>query len=398
VFRVGTMGAAMTIAARIIRQRIRDRSAIVFSIVTPIGLALAFSVLIPNEFSSFRTHFVVVDQDYGAATQVLVDEVLGALVKADVVDLESMADETAAAEAVRDGRAGAAIVIPAGFSDSVQAGSPAQIRILGGEAAVSLEVARSAVSRFVDNLGAVQLMLATNARLGGSIDPAAVGAAQASIHDPAPITVVDSNVASRQAGLATFYGAAMAIMFVFFATQYGALAILADRQVGTMNRLLAAPISPLAILLGAALASFVLGLISMSVLVVATTVLQGAAWGPPLLVAALIVAAVCAAMGISMLVGSIARTPQQAGGLNAIVAISLSAIGGVFIPVSQAPEQLAQLSQFTPHFWFLRGIDTLAASTAGLGDIVPSLGILLVMGVATGALGMTRARRALVPG
>lgn len=397
MLRIGTMRAAFTIAARIIRQRIRDRSAIVFSIVTPIGLALAFSVLVPNEFSSFRTHFVVVDHDAGPASRVLVDEVLGALVKADVVDLEMLADETAAADAVREGRAGAAIVIPDGFSESVQAGSPAQIRILGGEFAVSLEVARSAVSRFADNLGAVQLMLATDSGLGGAIDPGAVAAAQAAIHLPAPITVVDSNVASRQASLATFYGAAMAIMFVFFATQYGALAILADRQVGTMSRLLAAPISPLAILLGAALASFVLGLVSMSVLVVATTVLQGAAWGPPAFVALLIVAAVCAAMGISLLVGSIARTPQQAGGLNAIVALSLSAIGGVFVPVSQAPETLAQLSQITPHYWFLRGIDTLAASTAGFVDIVPSLGILLAMGVVTGALGLARARQALVP-
>ena len=398
MFRTGTMRAALTIAARIIRQRIRDRSAIVFSIVTPIGLALAFSVLVPNEFSSFRTHFVVVDQDQGPASQVLVNEVLGALVKADVVDLESMTDEDAAASAVREGRAGAAIVIPDGFSESVQAGSPAQVRILGGEFAVSLEVARSAVSRFADSVGAVQLMLATNARLGGGIDPATVAAAQTAIHEPAPITVVDSSVTSRQSSLATFYGAAMAIMFVFFATQYGALAILSDRQVGTMSRLLAAPISPAAILLGAAFASFVLGVISMSVLGVVTTLVQGAAWGPPALVAVLIVAAVCAAMGISMLAGSIARTPQQAGGLNAIVALSLSALGGVFIPISQAPETLAQLSQITPHFWFMRGIDTLAASTSGLADIVPSLGILLAMGAATGAVGLARARQALVPG
>jgi ABC-2 type transport system permease protein len=394
---MGTMRAAITIATRIIRQRIRDRSAIVFAIVTPIGLALAFSALIPNEFSSFRTQFIVVDLDRGPTSRVLIDEVLGGLVRADVVDLESMADEHAAADAVRDGRAGAAIVIPDGFSETVQAGSPAQIRVLGGEFAVSLEVARSAVSRFADSLGTVQLMLATNARLGGELDPVTGEAARAATHDPAPITVVDSSIAVQQANLATFYGAAMAIMFVFFATQYGALAILADRQVGTMSRLLAAPISPASILLGAALASFVLGLVSMSVLVVATTVLQQADWGPPILVAVLILAAVCAAMGISLLVGSIAHTPQQAGGLNAIVALSLSAIGGVFIPVSQAPEALAQLSQVTPHYWFLRGIDTLAAASSGLADIVPSAGILLAMGVATGAVGLARARRSLVP-
>jgi ABC-2 type transport system permease protein len=240
-------------------------------------------------------------------------------------------------------------------------------------------------------------MVATDAQLGGSVEPDTVAAAQAAIHEPAPITVIDSSIASQQANLATFYGAAMAIMFVFFATQYGALALLADRQVGTMSRLLAAPISPLSILLGGAFASFVLGLVSMSVLVVATTLLQGAAWGPPALVAVLIVSAVCAAMGISLVVGSIARTPQQAGGLNAIVALSLSAIGGVFIPVSQAPEALARLSQITPHYWFLRGIDTLAAPTSGLGDIAPSVVILLAMGAVTGALGLARARQALVP-
>ena len=80
-----------------------------------------------------------------------------------------------------------------------------------------------------------------------------------------------------------------------------------------------------------------LGLVSMTVLVVATTVLIHASWGPPPLVALLIVSAVVAAMGISMVVASVARTPQQAGGLNAIVALSLAAIGGVFIPLSQAP-------------------------------------------------------------
>ena len=47
-------------------------------------------------------------------------------------------------------------------------------------------------------------------------------------------------------------------------------------------------------------------------------------------------------MGISTLVASIARTAEQAGGLNAIVAISLAAVGGVFIPISQAPEALGR--------------------------------------------------------
>ncbi len=390
------MRAALVIAARVLRQRLRDRSAIIFAVLTPLGLALAFSVLIPNEFSSFRTRFVVVDHDRGPAASVLVHDVIGGLVQSGVVDVSMLTNDASATTEVRDGSAGAAIIIPAGLSEAVAAGRPTEIRILGGEYAISVEVARSAVSRFASHVGATQLMIATASAVGGVPDATTIEAAQAAMNEPDPIAVMATAVTRQQANLATFYGAAMAIMFVFFATQYGALALLGERQVGTLNRLLAAPISAASILLGVSLAGFVLGLVSMTVLIVATTVLQGANWGSPPLLIPLVLAAVVSAMGISTLVASIARTQQQAGGLNAIVALSLAAIGGVFIPVSQAPEALARISQVTPHFWFLRGIDTLSSPAASLGDILPSLAVLVAIGALTGAIGLVRARGALV--
>jgi ABC-2 type transport system permease protein len=197
--------------------------------------------------------------------------------------------------------------------------------------------------------------------------------------------------------MATFYGAAMAIMFVFFATQYGALAILSERRVGTLNRLLAAPIGKRSVILGGSIAGFVLGLFAMTILVVATTFIGHASWGPPPLVALLIVSAVVAAIGISTLVATLARTVEQAGGLNAIVALCMAAVGGVFIPLSQAPEILARVSLVTPHAWFLRAIDTLSVPSAVLGDILPTVVVLVAMGVVTGGIGLARARGTLVP-
>ena len=389
------MRIALVIALRILRQRLRDRSAIVFAVLTPLGLALAFSVLIPNEFSSFHTRFVVVDNDRGHVAAVLVDDVLGSLVDAGVADVDALPGEAAAIAELEADRASAAIIIASGFSAAVERGEAAEIRIVGGEFPLSLEIAKSAVDRFAQAVGAVQLMVATSVAGGAQPDAATVAAAQAAAAQPGPIAVATPALEGRQADLATFYGAAMAIMFVFFATQYGALALVSDRQVGTMNRFLAAPISAWSILAGASIAGFVLGLVAMSVLAVATTVLQGADWGPPALLVPLILAAVLAAMGISTLVASVTRTPQQAGGLNAIAALSLAAIGGVFIPVSQAPEGLAMAAQVTPHYWFLRGIDTLASDAATLADLGPSIGILLAIGAITGAVGLLRARTAL---
>jgi ABC-2 type transport system permease protein len=230
----------------------------------------------------------------------------------------------------------------------------------------------------------------------GGDEPTIGDRVAAALAAPPPVVVVEDEPPARQAGRATFYAAAMAIMFVFFATQYGALAIHADRQAGTLARLLAAPIGAGAILLGASLASFVLGLVAMTVLAVVTTLAVGADWGSPLLVALLGVSAVVAATGLSMVVATLARTPQQAGALISIVALSLAAIGGVFMPLSQAPATIVTLSQVTPHAWFLRGIDTLADPGAGLVDVLPAVVVLLAMGVVLGAIGLARARRALV--
>ncbi len=391
------MRAAFVIAWRILRQRLRDRSAIIFAVVTPLGLALAFAAIIPDFTGSFHTTITVVDNDRGEVAAILVDHVLADLSGPDgILELTQSPDAATARQAVIDGDAGAAILIPAGFTPSVQAGSTAELTILAGGGTVDGEVTRSIVTDFANAIGTIQLMVATVDATGGAADARTVAAAQAATEAASPVSVDDLVAVHRQAGISTFYAAAMAIMFVFFATQYGALAILAERQEGTLSRLLAAPIPAASILLGGALAALALGLVSMLVLQVATTAIGGADWGPPLPVLVLIVAAVVAAAGISVLLAGFARTAEEAGTINAIVALILSAIGGVYIPLSQMPEALSQVAQVTPHAWFLRAIDTLSAPGAGIAQILPSIGVLLTMGAVTGAIGLVRAQRVLV--
>ncbi len=389
--------SALVIARRILRQRLRDRSAILFAVLTPLGLSVAFAAIIPDFSPTFHTTIVVVDQDGGSLAQVLRTEVLGRVADSGIATISMAADEAAATAEIDADRAGAAIVVPPGFSDAVSRGDATGITILAGSDPTAREVARAVVTGFAADVGAVGLAVRTIAATGGQVDQATVDAATAAVHGQPPIAVTQAAADKRQASMATFYGAAMAIMFVFFATQYGALALLADRRDGTLNRLLAAPVAPAAIVLGGALAGMVLGLVAMTTMVVATTVLVHASWGPPVLLAALLFAAVVAATGVSTLVSTLAKTAEQAGGLNAIVALSLAAIGGVFIPLSQAPELLGRIALITPHAWFLRAIDTMSVADVGLAEILPSVVVLVVMGVVTGAVGLARARRALVP-
>jgi ABC-2 type transport system permease protein len=183
----------------------------------------------------------------------------------------------------------------------------------------------------------------------------------------------------------------MAIFFLFFTAQFGVLSLLSERREGTLTRLVAAPIPPWSIVLGKALGSFLLGIAAMTVLVLASSFLLGAEWGSPVAVALLVLAAVIAAMGITALITTLARTEEQAGGWNSIVAVSLAILGGAFFDVSQGPEILGQVSRITPHAWFLEGIDILSAPSASILDIGLPLLALAAIGLVTGAAGMARA-------
>src|SRR5690242_18992526 len=118
--------AAFTITRRILRQRIRDRSALVFAVITPLALALAFSVLIPNDFQTFHTRFVVVDHDGGPSATHLVDEAFGAVAAAGVADIDRVATDAEARAILDAGGAGAVVLIPAGFSDAITRGTPTE--------------------------------------------------------------------------------------------------------------------------------------------------------------------------------------------------------------------------------------------------------------------------------
>jgi ABC-2 type transport system permease protein len=389
--------AALVIAAKDLRQKLRDRSVLLMAVAAPLGLAFLFSAMIPDQ-DTFHTTYAVVDLDRGEIAQGLVDGPLAGLSTAGVATLVPKTTEAEARSAVDAGDVDAAIVIPAGFTAAVQAGQPAQLLVIGGPSSLSSEIARSVLAGFGSQVTAVQVAVGTAiAAAGASPDPAlAAELAAAARAAPAPIAIMAGATADRVATSKTYYGASMAVLFVFFAAQFGVLGLLAERRNGTLARMLAAPIAPATILLGKVLVSLVVASMSMAVIVVATTVLLGASWGNPLAVAALVVATALAATGIATLVVGFAHNEEQAGSLIAVVAMTLAVFGGSFFRISQAPEGMATLSLVTPHAWFLRGVNDLAGG-GGIEVVAPSLAVLVTVGVVTGGLGLLRARQVVAP-
>ena len=394
--------AALRIAQKDLTQRIRDRSAFVWGIVAPFGLAAIFSLLF-GPITEFSVSFAVADLDATPLSRSFVDQ-LQLLEEDGVATLETADDPAAAEDLVDNGGVDAAFVIPAGFAAEVTAGGEAAVEVIGNvDSAIAGQVARSFAGGFAGEINTVGAAACTALVASGEScaqNPTLGVLADAALADPAfqqsPAVLADSPAASKELSAETFYSAGMAILFLFLTVQFGVLGLLEERQNGTMSRLLASPISSRAIVVGKALTSFALGIMSMAVVVSGTTLLLGASWGNSLGVAVMVLAGVIAAMGIMFVVAAFARTPEQASNLQSIIAFVLALLGGTFFPISQVGGVVESLSLVTPHAWFLRGLGDLAAG-GGVGAVFPAALYVALFGLITGGLAQFRIGRVLAP-
>ena len=395
------MRAAWTIALKDLKQRIRDRSAFLVGIVAPFGLALIFSFIFnPIQDFEFGATYGVVDQDGGPAAALFVDQVLGRVEGVTVERVATVAEATQRVDTEgspfpEEDTLDAAFVIPPGFSDAVQTGETASLEVIGNEAApTNAGIAVAFADGYAGELTAVRTSVAAlETVLQEQVDRFTAGVE--ALQTPNPISLVDTSAETKQLDGTTFYAAGLGIFFVFFTVQFGILSLLDERHAGTMTRLLGAPIARESIIAGKAINAFIMGVVSLLVLVVATTLLLGADWGNPIGVGVLVVGGILAAIGVMSVGGSFARTAEQASNATAIIALILGFLGGTFFPVAQSDSVLATLRFVTPHAWFMQGLGDLAGGELS-AVVVPFLALLL-FAVVTGAVGLFRMRRRMQP-
>lgn len=389
------MGATTRIATKDLKLRIRDRSAIITGIIAPLFLAFIFQLIFGGAFDqSLDLSFGLVDLD-GSEVSAGLGQVLDAIEGEGVATVERFGSRAEAEDAIEEGGADAFILIDEGLGRSVMTNMEATIEVVGDvDAPTSTQIAESIATQYATGVGAAQLAVGTTAAASGTpLTPDFIASLSA---DPATAAfsyeLTDVTTATRQLDATTYFAAGMAVFFLFFTVQFGVLGLLEEERDGTLARLKAAPISRVSIVAGKALLAFLLGLISTSVLVVSTQLLLGASWGSPLGVAVLVVAGVLAAVGIMGLVAAMARTPEGAGNLGAIIAVILGMLGGVFFQLGSGDDFLSRLTFITPHAWFMRGLADLADGAPWTAAL-PAAGAILVFAVSTGSVGWLLLRR-----
>ncbi|MEV0287041.1 ABC transporter permease [Kribbella sp. NPDC050820] len=371
------MFAAVVIAAKDLRQRFRDRSALILGFVAPVLVAALMSFAF-SSVESFHADVALADNDRGPIATAL-RSALTSPELSDILTIREAPDEGTARRMVDNGDVGAGMVVPAGFSAAAVGDEPIGLLVLANpDEPLQAQVAQAIADAYVAQLNADRLAVHTALAAGVPRSRAPeLAAAVAGLQ--LPESVQEQPTGYRQLTTASYYAPAMGTMFVLFAVGFTARSYFTEQRTGTLERIGAAPLGRGVVLLGKSLAAFVYCVVSLGTLAVVTSLAFDAQWGPPIPAATLILAMSAVLVALTALVVAAARTERQADGLATIVTFVLLLLGGNFVLLSRAPEELRRLALLTPNGWALRGFTDLATGAPATSAVLP---VLVILGMA----------------
>lgn len=177
---------------------------------------------------------------------------------------------------------------------------------------------------------------------------------------------------------------------MFFIVVPLAGSLIRERQSGMLLRLFAMPVTHLTIITGKVI-SYVIICMCQLVLIMAAGMFLLPLLGThvldigssPASILIITISAALAASGYGILLGTVARTYEQASMFGAVSVVICAALGGFMVPVHIMPKVMQSISVFSPLSWGLRAFLEVFVRGGGIGSVLPYVALLLIFFLTT---------------
>ena len=188
--------------------------------------------------------------------------------------------------------------------------------------------------------------------------------------------------------------ALLATLALFFGFLLTGISFLRERSQGTMERLMASPVSRIDIVLGYIL-GFSLFAVAQSLIILLFTIFvlqvqyQGALW--QIFVFLIIITVM--ALNLGLFASTFARTEFQVVQFIPLVIVPQVLLGGIFWPVEQMPTYLEYIAKVLPLTYAVDGLKGIMLQGQTLLGVSLDLGVLVAFAIALSVLGAVALRR-----
>lgn len=399
----------MTIARKDLRVLFRDRSAMIFIFGLPIIMTSIFGVIFGSkgkEENRAPLKILVSNLDTGRRGVELIDSMQKMGMAAELAPLGA----TAVEQQVKNGDRPFGLTIPADFSSGLGAAvkgmaandpkapqvvlhvwiDPAQTQMAG----IAENTIRAATQRVYGPLYRAEALARipeAYRQFAEQNMPKGTQKPPVELNVSSSATTTETSTVKPSPGDTLIPG--FAVYFVFFMANGVASTLLAERQEGTLRRMLTTPVSRSQVLVGKLMARGLMGMIQTALLF-----LVGHFWlnlhlnNSPVGLILTALATIFCATGLGLLIATMGKTMEQIQGMTTMVLLMLGFLSGTLVPRQFLPESMQKISRITPHAWALDAYQDLILRHKSLLATLPNIGVVMLFGVVFFGLALARFR------
>jgi ABC-2 type transport system permease protein len=394
-----TWDLTLDIARRDLLDLWRSKMLLFFFILFPILLMSMFGYIYPPVPKSNANTGIIgtafpnlpvslVQMDDGKTANLIAAQFIQISQQQGLFTVSQSASYQSARSQLVEGNLKGIIIIPQGFSDALTAGQPATVQVTVDETnPTTASVVQSEISAVFNIIGSSMSAQNINNMNGGRVNPAF-------IMQPISVTNIPliTGVSSSFQFLAPGF---MALTVITGSLQGVATAISREKEQGTMDGLLVAPISHQSIILGKVAAQTVRGLIQGLLILGLSMVLFGVRiYGSPFIMLIVMVLGT-SFVGVGIIMTAVAPDQETAQMMTIILQFPMMFISGVLFPIDQLPGWMQYIGKGLPLYYAADALRKVIILNASLTAIMPDVLILIAYTILTMTLAVPLFERAM---
>jgi ABC-2 type transport system permease protein len=372
----------------------RDRARIISFIIMPMFMMLLTGFIFPSQSSLKEVPVGIVNFDNGTVSAQVVDVLTSLKVQGStkkVMLLKPVADESKIKELIQKQALSGAIVIPSGFSSGlIKDHKQQKITVITDQSNPQISsILSSMLGQVFDKVGKQMSTLVISNTMKPQLDKTSLTALVT------PMVVETKGLVPGKPNYFQFVAPGIIAMVTMMAVMMGlAGSIAREKEQGTLDGLLVAPVSRFSIIMGKTGAQTVRGLMQGTiVLFLAMVFFHVKIYGNFLIMLLVIILGIFSFVGLGILVSAAVEEQETAMTIMMTVTFPMLFLSGAFFPLQQMPGFMQAISKYVPLTYEVEALRQVVVLGAGLGEVMRPLLILLGFGVVTLAISIPAFKR-----
>jgi ABC-2 type transport system permease protein len=277
---------------------------------------------------------------------------------------------------IQNGKVDGGIIIPSNFSACILCGNQGALIIMTDQSNPTIsEELQGALSGVFNQMGT----LLAEQNIHNLDSNVTVNSALAAVQ---PYSVKTEGVVSGNPSYFSFIAPGMVMLTVMMSVMTGLpVAISQEREVGTMDGMMVAPINRLSIILGKSLGQTVRGLLQGAIIMALALGIFGVViHGSMILVVALLLLGVFSFVGLGIVLTSLAKDQETAQMMMMTLMFPMMFLSGVMFPLQQMPWYMQDIAKFLPLTYATDAMRKVMVLGAPVSAIATDLIVLVVFG------------------